>query len=154
MKSFDKKIVFSEDTNCHEWNGVINDGGYGMFYFSGKFVRAHRFALFLKTGKDLFLNKDKTNLVDHICRNRKCVNTEHLRYVDYRKNNLENSIGICAGNIIKTNCPKGHSYSGINLRIRIDKNGNKRRKCMECDRIRHIVMVTRNAFCHKKETGK
>lgn len=68
--------------------------------------------------------------VDHVCRNRKCANPDHLRLLTNRENVLI-GVGPTAVNAAKTNCPLGHPYSGMNLIVR--KNG--RRDCRACKAI-------------------
>jgi hypothetical protein len=48
-------------------------------------------------------------VIDHLCRNRACVNPEHLEAVTPRENNLR-STSVSGLNARKTACPKGHPY--------------------------------------------
>jgi hypothetical protein len=68
-------------------------------------------------------------VLDHICRNRKCVNSEHLKEVTPRENALYNSNGVSALCFKKTHCLRGHKLSPEN--IRTNKAG---RVCRECRR--------------------
>jgi hypothetical protein len=56
----------------------------------------------------------KGMMLDHICRNKKCVNPDHVRPVTPAQNVTENSESLAARNKAKTRCPKGHAYSGKN----------------------------------------
>lgn len=69
-------------------------------------------------------------LIDHMCRNTKCFNPEHLREVTISQNNLENSRSICAKKNLVTKCPKGHFYDKENTQI---INGRHRR-CKSCEK--------------------
>jgi hypothetical protein len=70
--------------------------------------------------------------LDHLCRNRCCVNPAHLEPVT-RKVNLGRSplVGRGAGTAqtAKTHCPQGHEYTPENTRIARGK-----RYCKTCHR--------------------
>jgi len=62
----------------------------------------------------LFFNKIPNGLVlDHLCKNRKCVNPLHLRVVTQAVNCLSGD-SPPARNSRKTHCPNGHEYSPEN----------------------------------------
>lgn len=69
--------------------------------------------------------------IDHICRNRGCVNPSHLRLITHRENTLC-GIGITARNATVTHCPQGHPYDLFNTYHRPDGG----RECKICMRIR------------------
>ena len=58
---------------CWEWQGRVNEKGYGLFRISGKTIRAHRFSLELHKGK---LQTGYFAL--HTCDNPPCCNPNHL----------------------------------------------------------------------------
>ena len=70
--------------SCWNWTACLNEAGYGMFNVNRQAKRAHRLSYIFHYSKDI-TNKE----LDHICRNRKCVNPEHLRTCN-RKQNSEN----------------------------------------------------------------
>ena len=113
--------VTIQANGCWTWNGRLSGGGYGQFKTGGKYRAAHRYAyettvLTIKGGLTL----------DHICRNRSCVNPLHLEPVTQRENILR-GISFAASNAKKTHCPKGHDLSGGNLRFH-----NGKRHCRKC----------------------
>jgi len=75
-------------------------------------VRAHRYSFeryrgFIPDGLQL----------DHLCRNRCCVNPWHLDPVTNRTNSIRSSCTFVGANVRKTHCPNGHAYSFENTRI-------------------------------------
>lgn len=73
---------------CWNWTAAINVYGYGAFGTEGrKIVRAHRFSYELHHGP-----VGSEMHIDHMCHNRRCVNTDHLRPVS-PKQNQENRNG-------------------------------------------------------------
>lgn len=118
---FNVQIIGTEPTDCWNWGGDMNNYGYGRVSVDGKRMLAHRYSYSLFKG-------DIPNglVIDHLCRNRKCVNPAHMEVVT-------NSVNVKRGEkAIKTHCIRGHELSGSNLRIR--KNGT--RFCRECDKQR------------------
>ena len=69
--------------------------------------------------------------IDHLCRNRSCVELSHLEAVTAAENNRRRDEANGTG-IYKTHCDQGHPLSGDNLRLGI----NGWRLCREC---RHVV---------------
>lgn len=115
---------------CWEWRGHVMPNGYGVIYISHSPLRrttAHRF--FYSRLVEKVLPKFH---VDHLCRNRMCVNPQHLRQVSVKVNVLT-GIGLSAENSRKTHCKKGHPLSGDNLRITQGKYGPQR-ICLVCSR--------------------
>src|SRR5689334_10666231 len=61
------------DTPCLEWTAYTDEDGYGRFKYRGSVVYAHRMAYAMDVGP-----VEAGNDVDHGCRNRRCVNSDHL----------------------------------------------------------------------------
>jgi hypothetical protein len=64
--------------------------------------------------------------IDHICRNRRCVNWLHLRLLSNKVN------GTLNGNALKTHCPQGHPYDEANTNLRRHRSGRLHRFCRAC----------------------
>lgn len=114
-------------SDCWPWTGATHEGGYGVRRDSrkGHGRPAHRVVWESLKGEI-----PAGLVVDHVCRNRLCVNPAHLRLVTPRVNTLENSVGVAAVNAGKTRCIRGHEFTADNTMTR--RNG--RRTCRICVR--------------------
>jgi len=108
-------------SGCIIWMGAISSNGYGHFWFNRKPIGAHVWAWVAANGP-----LPQGLQIDHLCRNRPCVNARHLEAVTGRVNTLRGNT-ITAANSRKTHCPIGHELNGVNL-IRVAG----RRVCREC----------------------
>lgn len=115
---------------CWEWAGSVSATGYGKFYVDGPRL-AHRVAYELTRGPI----PDGLQ-IDHLCRNRRCVNPAHLEAVTQRVNILRGE-GPCAKHARKTQCINGHDLSPENLYFYRQANGDHTRVCRTCVRIRN-----------------
>lgn len=110
---------------CWVWTATRLSSGYGSFRFDGRSLRAHRVAYELAVGPipaGLYL--------DHLCRNRPCVNTAHLEPVTNQENTLR-GYGAPAVNARKTHCQHGHEFTPANTYT----FPNGRRECRTCKRL-------------------
>lgn len=101
---------FDCPNGCWEWQLRLNDGGYGLFsvYGGAGPVLAHRLALHV-AGRPV--PEDMT--VDHLCRNRRCINPDHLDIVTRGVNSLRGD-GYYAVNARKSHCAHGHEFTDEN----------------------------------------
>jgi len=100
---------------CWLWTASKVVEGYGQFFAGRRSAaghpqptRAHRVAYELLVGP---IPEGMT--LDHLCRNRACVNPTHLEPVPLIEN-LRRGEGFAARNAGKTHCPKGHLYDEHN----------------------------------------
>lgn len=126
---FDAKWIPEPNSGCWLWIAT-NRGGYGRVKFRGRLCEAHRVSWVLYRG-DLPDNLD----IDHKCRNRCCVNPDHLEPVSHRINVLR-GVAPTAVNAAKTRCVNGHEFSRENTIETVSAAGTVYRKCRECGRKR------------------
>ncbi len=88
--------------SCWEWIGGRDSWGYGVFYDGNRHVGAHRYAYELRRGP---IPAGLT--IDHLCRNKGCVNPDHMEPVTMRENTLRSS-NACGVNSRKKLCINGH----------------------------------------------
>src|SRR5690348_9816375 len=105
ISRFNLKWMPGFDYDCHNWNGPLDKDGYGTFFLMGKNRRAHRVSWLIHRGP---IHNDL--IVGHTCRNRRCVNPQHLKLVTAKENSLENSDSIPSINAQKTHCKQGHPF--------------------------------------------
>ena len=117
------KVDRSEQTRCWPWLAAKTGWGYGSFDIKGRDYKAHRIAYELLIGP---IPEGLT--LDHLCRNRACVNPAHLEAVSMRTNLLR-GVGPPAQNAAKTHCPAGHPYDLFNTR-----SYHGKRHCRTCSR--------------------
>ena len=106
---------------CWIWKASLTNKGYGRFNLKNyKGQAAHRISY------ELFIGDIPKGLqLDHLCRNRLCVNPDHLEPVT-RKENILRGVGFSAINARKIHCPYEHEYE--------IKNNRGDRVCMICKR--------------------
>lgn len=101
------------ESGCWEWQGTTNGTGYGRVWdnTAREKLYVHRVMYELENGPI----PDGLE-VDHLCRNRGCVNPAHLEAVT-RKVNQHRGLSISGNNARKTHCPKGHPFDETNTYV-------------------------------------
>src|SRR2546428_7162309 len=111
--------IARKENGCWEWIGCLDAHGYGAIGFNGKTIKAHRFFYELFVGS---LNHDLT--IDHLCKNKRCVNPEHLEQV---------TLSINISRAAKTHCKRGHAFTEENT-LMLERRGGER-VCRECNKV-------------------
>lgn len=112
-------------TGCWLWNGAKDSSGYGHLKINGKVISAHRFSY-----KLFFKSIPKNKELDHLCRNRSCVNPRHLEPVTSYENMVRGESPY-AKNKRKTHCVNGHILDSKNIYPTKYKN-TVHRRCRKC----------------------
>lgn len=103
--------------------------GYGSFNWRGRTIRVHRLAY------EAFKGEIQEGLeLDHLCKERACVNPWHLEPVNSRTNVLRGE-GQGAMSFKKKQCLNGHEFKGKNFYV-FRKGSDVRRICRICQRDR------------------
>lgn len=130
---FWRQVDKAGPNSCWVWRGFIAPSGYGSFNGRHGKKQAHRVSWELTMGEVV-----PGLTLDHLCRNRACVNPAHLEPVTMKVNVLRGE-GPTAKNARKTHCDKGHEFTATNTRIGRDG----RRACRRCDADRQAPMTAR-----------
>lgn len=127
LKMVESRIHRRLGVECWEWMGGRATNGYG--YVSRGRARskivAHRVVYTIYRGQI----PDGLPL-DHLCRNRGCVNPEHLEPVSMRENTLR-GLSPSAVHARKTHCIRGHEFTQENTYL----SSRESRTCRECARL-------------------
>lgn len=110
------------DSGCVEWTAAISMDGYGKAWFDKGQVPAHRLAY------STFVGPLVPGLViDHLCRNRKCINPDHLEQVTLRENCIR-GVSKHMDAFRSGVCMHGHKRTTENTRVL-----RGRMTCRVCD---------------------
>lgn len=119
------------DSGCWRWTAGLAKAGYGSFNAGGRpprYISAHDFSYELHFGP-----VPEGLELDHTCRNRWCVNPDHLEPVTHKVNVQR---GMSPAMVIRRSdvCAHGHPRTPENTYIRKDRPGAI--ECLVCRRER------------------
>lgn len=131
-----KKHIHSKvqvlESGCWKWLGNIDKAGYGQ----GSWTVEGRRRTFLvhRLTYELFVGPIPLGLtIDHLCRNRGCVNPEHLEPVTHQVNVLRGE-SFAAKEARQTHCLRGHEFTVGNTYF---NEKAKNRSCKICHNYRN-----------------
>jgi len=115
------KVTGGDFTECWTWTAYLMRTGYGVFGSEGRrTMLAHRYAYTSLIGPI----PDGLEM-DHLCRNRACVNPWHLEPVPHAVNVARGLGGINMSS--RTHCAQGHPFDEQNTRL--DRGARQCRAC-------------------------
>lgn len=118
-----------------------NTSGYYRITVGKKQIYIHRAAFITRWKRNI----DPDLQIDHICKNKKCVNPDHLREVTNMVNNKESN-SLIMKNMAKTECPNGHPLVGKNVGF---SGRTRTRYCRSCN----LARSTLGTACKKAGTS-
>lgn len=119
-KAYIAKHTAVAANGCWVWQATVSEHGYAVV----NHAYVHR------ASHELFKGNIPDGMqIDHLCRNRRCVNPDHLEAVTQRTNLLRGE-SRPAANHRKTHCVRGHELSGDNI-VRLASRPTER-PCKVC----------------------
>lgn len=144
LERFLEKVRIPVAGGCWLWIGAQNGRGYGVFGIGGgsrSIAKAHRWAY------EKWVCKIPAGLqIDHLCRQRSCVNPKHLETVTQQENIRRGEGG--RHNKQKTHCPKSHPYNEANTWLH-----EGRRYCRPCNRERLKLYHRKSRAAARAKSG-
>lgn len=121
------------DGDCRVWTGPTDKNGYGLLFWEGKTVRAHRLAFFFREGRW------PDSLLRHLCNNPPCL--VHVVEGTLSENQRDSIAAGTHRNSRKTHCDHGHPFDEANTyTYRI----TGQRICRACNRSRKAAARSNN----------
>lgn len=119
------------ESGCVEWIGSIAADGYGSATIGMLPNGQARLRVAHRVVWEMWNGPVPAGLeLDHLCRNRCCVNPAHLEPVSQAENNRR-SASPSALNAKKTHCKRGHEFTPANTSL---VRGGPGRQCRICRR--------------------
>ncbi len=144
LRRFEQFLVYTGD--CIMWSGGVSKG-YGRFGYDRKVWLAHKWIY-----EQTYGPVPKGLELDHLCRNRGCVNVGHLETVTRGVNIARGRRAMLEGMRLRvrrrTHCKNGHAYT-VDGGLATDMRGYTFRSCLACHRAYQIAYTER-----KKEQVK
>ena len=141
--------AYSRQGDCWIWQHAKTQAGYGVARIFGAVVYMHRVSYEYHKGP---LPSDAE--LDHLCRNRACMNPDHLELVSHQENCIRGETGARSSKRIRvdqTKCGAGiHDWTPAN--IYIEKTGDKH--CYPCHLKRVRARKERERAARKEKNAR
>lgn len=147
IQNWIKNMVRIDENGC--WNASKSTKNvYAARYINGNKILLHRLSY------SVFIDKlFKKLVIDHLCKNKKCINPLHLEQVTFRENLIRGDT-LASVNINKTHCIRGHEYNQKNTHItrhllKREWKIVEHRRCRQCmvDKSRQFRLKKLDAKC-------
>lgn len=125
------RTVVDPDSGCWEWTGKATKKGYGMV----KRERSRSHVMVYRLTYEMFVAAIPDGyVIDHLCRNPRCLRPDHLEAVT-QADNVHRGRSHVNIQALRTHCPQGHPLHGDNLYVQM-RRGIAHRSCLTCRRNR------------------
>jgi hypothetical protein len=115
---------------CWTWAASHKPSGYAQIWGKGTMLFVHRWMYEQVHGAI-----PEGFQIDHLCRNRGCINPDHLEAVTARINILRSDAP--GAKAVRTGfCKRGHPFSGDNVYVRPSSGTRRCKKCHALDRMK------------------
>lgn len=129
--------VLKTGSDCWEWQGALQNTGYGVLSVRGSMQYAHRVAYSIQNG-----GIEEGAIICHRCDNPKCCNPGHLFAGTHKDNTADMYSKGRAAMVVdpahaawrnRTHCKRGHEFTDDNIYLHKDKRSGKTyRNCRIC----------------------
>jgi len=130
------------EAGCWEWKRSLNSRGYSLISVDGVVQLGHRVSYELHVGP---IPEGLT--IDHLCRNKACVNPEHLEPVTHKENHNRRP------DVNKSHCINGHELTVENTILKKRPNGGTIRNCRTCNNEQQRIRALAKRLAEQRQAS-